>query len=306
VAAAAERVGAFAVETPLKPSVWLSGEPYRRAMLKLESQQVSGSFKFRGAINKALAARSRGTQTLCTASTGNHGIALAHACALTGLVCVVALPRATGGALLSYFEGLGAKVDLVEGDILSAELASRALHDPRAGVEFASPYNDVEVIAGHSTLAVEVVRQVGAVDAIHLVCSTGGGGLAAGLKLGLRSVGARGFVHSVAPTASPVLARGVRRGWLIEEDIQPTICYGTAGNVELDSITLGLCAELVDSWTEVDEADIQGALEGARREDDLDIDGSAGAAIAGSAAVKAAAGPNEVLVTIICGTNRNI
>jgi len=306
VGLAQERLAEFVVETPLLPSSWVGDRCEAKVLLKMENEQVSGSFKFRGAVNKALAARSRGTVALCTASTGNHAIALANACALTGLSCAVILPRATGGSLIDQFESLGANVELVDGDILSAELTSRGRHDPSSGVEFASPYNDIEVIAGHSTLGVELVKQLGQAEPLHVVCSTGGGGLAAGLKLGLQHAGSCGLVHSIAPSASPVLARGVQRGWLIEENVGPTICYGTAGNVELDSITLSLCAQLVDSWTEVDETDIVRALEAARARDQLDVDGSAAATLAGAVVVGCTLSPGSLLVAIICGRDRQI
>lgn len=280
-------------------------EGHNTVLLKFENEQTSGSFKFRGAINKALAAAARGTRILCTASTGNHALAVAEASARVGLGCRTLLPSIPApGPIADELHGIGAQVEIVAGDVLLAERTARTAGESEPGAEYVSPYNDIEVIAGHSTLGSELVLELGAESEFTVVCSTGGGGLAAGLALGIGHSQGVGAVHAVSPAASPVLSRAVTRGHIIEEEVEPTICYGTAGNIDLDSITLGLCTALVGSWSEVNEPTIVAALDHFRGKHGLTIDGSAATAIAGAEQLTTAPSTQSPVVAIVCGTDR--
>lgn len=289
--------------TPLLLSPRLTAAYGRKVLLKLESEQLSGSFKYRGALNKAMAARERGRRELCTASTGNHGLAIAMTASALGLACTVLVPASVPRRRFEALERSGAVVEVVRGDVHWAEQVARGRSDPENGIEFVSPYNDIEIIAGHSTLADEVVHCLGPGDGPEIVCSTGGGGLVSGLCLGLLFAGSAGRVHSVAPAASPVLARGIARGWLEEELILPTVSDATAGNIDHDTITFEIAASLVASFTEVTEVEIVESLEGLREGDGLSVEGAAGVAVAGALKAAKSMASTSTVVIVICGAN---
>ena len=214
------------------------------------------------------------------------------------------LPRDTPAAYHRAFSGLNAKVEMVTGDILSAEREARERAENDGAAEFASPYNDVEVIAGHGTLGVEISASLKPRREIDVFCATGGGGLASGLKLGLLTGAANVRVHAVYPSASPVLARGVERGYVIEEKIGPTMCRAIAGNLERDTVTVSLCSRLVDSFIAVEESEIELARERIVSANDLHLDTSAAAAVAGMLKAAPVLEPGSAAVTIICAKER--
>lgn len=302
VSLARARTAGLTVKTDIVRSTALEDLAGSPVLLKLENHQQSGSFKYRGALNKVLAADARGAIGVCTGSTGNHGLALAEAAATVGLRCVVLLPHDVPNRRVERLEAVGVEPELIDGDVLAAEREARRRGTSLLGFEYVSPYNDIEVIAGNALVADEVLLEVrgGAVD---LYCATGGGGLVAGLAAVVKEGSAGSTVYSVAPSASPVLARGVRRGWLVEEEVRPTLSDATAGNIDLDSITLDLCKELVDQFIEVSEEEISAALGLIHLHHGLDVEGSAGAALAGVLRRPPGSNGERPAVVVICGGN---
>jgi len=145
VAAAAARVAPHVLRTPLLHSRWLSARTGAQVLLKLESEQTTGSFKLRGATNKLLAAteanRRRG---FVTASSGNHGLAMATALSAIGLPGTIVLPTTAAPAkrtALAEFPGV--EILLHGHDCVVAEGHARQLA-ANTGLIFVSPYNDAE------------------------------------------------------------------------------------------------------------------------------------------------------------------
>lgn len=301
---ARERLEGRVAASPLVLSQSFSESLGRSGMAKLESEQVTGSFKFRGAMNKALAAKERGAAVLVTASSGNHALALAKCAGLLGLGLRVLLPQGVSVFKREMLKATGAElIEVADDDPVVAEVLARGLHDPNGGIEFVSPYNDLEVVAGHSSIVEELVGQTEDVP-LWISCATGGGGLAAGIGLGLRRFAHPGsMLISCAPEASDVLANAVRRGYVAEEPIGPTLSTATAGNIELGSITVGLCADLVDEFVAVTEEEIRGALNEIRAEFGATVEGAAGVALAGALKADIPVPDNGVPLFIVCGMN---
>ena len=296
------RTAGLTVKTDLVRSSPLEDRAGSPVLLKLENRQKSGSFKYRGALNKVLAADERGVRGVCTGSTGNHGLALAEAAAAVGLRCVVLLPDDVPRRRVDLLEAAGVEPELIDGDVLAAEREARRRGTTLPGFEYVSPYNDIEVIAGNALVADEVLEEVPG-EAVDLYCATGGGGLVAGLGAVVKASSPSSKVFSVAPSASPVLGHGVRRGWLIEEEVLPTLSDATAGNIDLDSITLDLCRELVDEFIEVAEEEISAALRLLHDHHHLEVEGSAGAALAGVLRRQFVSDRTRPAVVVICGGN---
>jgi threonine dehydratase len=175
VQAAAGRIAPHARLTPVV-AVTVDGRP---VTLKLEHMQVTGSFKFRGALN-ALAA-SPGAGPVVAASGGNHGAGVAAAARLLGRPAAVCVPHGTPEAKTRRIAAQGAEVMYHGERYADAESAARRLA-AESGATFVHPYNDPAVIAGQGTTGREIAWQAPGCDTV--VAAAGGGGLAAGLAVG--------------------------------------------------------------------------------------------------------------------------
>ena len=278
--AADARIRPHARETPLVEASWLGVEDGTGVRLKLETLQVTGSFKFRGALNKLLtipeAERARG---VVAASTGNHGAAVARAASLLGVPAKVFVPESAAEPKLARIAANGAEIERVPGDPINGERAARA-HADANGLPYVSPYNDPQIVAGQATVGLEIARQSGAApDAVFI--PLGGGGLSAGTALALKSVWPAAHVVACSPSNSAVMMRSVEAGEVLDLDSEPTISDGTAGGVEAGAITFELCREFLDEYVEVPEEEIAPALRVTVERELLLAEGSAAVAVAG-------------------------
>jgi len=191
VEAAAGRIQGHVFRTPLQHSPYLSGEANAEVYLKLESEQVTGSFKARGAMNKVLGLAEAADATklgsgLFSASTGNHALALTHAVTVgraaghipKGTETTIFVSHKTAPSKVANLRLVGAPIELHGDDAEAAETHARAVAEQRGGV-FVSPYNDLDIIAGQGTIGVEILEQLPALDAVFV--AAGGGGLLAGI-----------------------------------------------------------------------------------------------------------------------------
>src|SRR5688572_15490164 len=169
------------LQTPLRPSPWLSSIADGQVFLKIESANLTSSFKIRGAMNAALKL-SEGidsdTPTIVTASAGNHGRALALAAEQFGLTCVVFTPASAPDAKKNAIRRHGAILHAECEDYDAAEQQARAFAESEDAV-YVSPYNHPDVIAGAGTIALEIVETMPGFDVA--VIPLGGGGLASGM-----------------------------------------------------------------------------------------------------------------------------
>ncbi len=265
---------------------------------KLENRQHTGSFKFRGAMNRLLAAdaaeRARG---FVTASSGNHGAALARAMQLLNVSGVIFVPEQTSEQKLEAIRSAGGDVRFHGTDGLDTELHARAYADEH-DLTYVSPYNDPLIIAGQGTIGVELLRQVP--DLERVIISIGGGGLISGIAAAVKAARPAVEIVGCQPEASDVMTASVAAGRIVEKDSLPTLSDGTAGGVEADAITFPLCRALVDRFVTVSEADIAEAMRQAWQHDQLRIEGAAGVAIAALAELPSY---DSNTVVIICGGN---
>jgi threonine dehydratase len=268
--------------------------------LKAEHQQHTGSFKARGALNKLLGLsaeqRARG---VVTASSGNHGAGVAWAGRTLGIPVTVFVPQSASPAKLDRIRGYGADVQLFGTDGLDTELHARDAA-ARNGRAYVSPYNDWDVVAGQGTIAVEMLEQMGTLDAV--VVAVGGGGLIGGIAAYLKSRLPDVRVIGAQPRNSAVMFNSVRAGHIVLEESLPTLSDGTAGGVESDAITFELCRTLVDDWVLVDEDEIATAMRDFMTARAERIEGAAGVALA---ALTRQAGSlrGQRINVVVCGGN---
>ena len=258
VLAAETRIRAHIRQTPLERSNYLSNLADADVYLKLESAQLTGSFKLRGAMNKMLSlSDEQRDKGVLTASSGNHGTACAYLMTHFGIGGTVYLPQAVAPAKRDAIRSFGAHIELVPGDGIEAERRARTLAAER-GQTYISPYNDPLIIGGQGTVGLELRRQLETIDTV--IVPVGGGGLVAGVAGYLKSVDDTIEVIGCQPEHSRVMYESVRAGEVLDLESQPTLSDGTAGGVDTDSITFDICRDLIDDWALLAEDEIGAAI----------------------------------------------
>jgi len=297
---AATRIAGAVRRTPLRRSGEFSERLGADVWFKLENRQLTGSFKLRGASNRLLtlgeAQRARGC---VAASSGNHGAAVACAMQRLGVRGAIFVPEKTSRAKVAKIEEYGGTVRYFGTDGLDTEQHARA-YAREHGMFYLSPYNDEEVIAGQGTIGIEILEDLHDVDAVFV--AVGGGGLAGGVGSVLKHRDQRIRVIGCQPLASPVMARSIAAGKILDLPSEATLSDGTAGGIEPDAVTFALNQRVVDDWVEVDEADIARAMRRFMRDEGDVIEGAAGVAVAGLLQHGARVAGKKVVV-VICGGN---
>ena len=295
---AAARVYPVVKETPLVRMPSRSGGS-GMAFAKLEQLQTTGSFKLRGATNKLMSlGDAEAAAGVITSSTGNHGLGVATAAKTLGIDAEVFLSAQVTAAKRDKIRELGARVRVVGADPLAAEVAARAaaLESDRT---YVSPYNDLHVVAGQGTIAVELVRQLPDLDAVFI--ATGGGGLISGIGSYLRHAAPRAEIIGCWPENSPVLYECIKAGRIFEAPESTTLSESTAGGVEEGSITFDLCREVMHRGVLVTEQEILAAMRWGHAQG-WAVEGASGVALAAYFKESALYADKKVVV-LICGGN---
>lgn len=270
-----------------------------RAFAKMEQQQVTGSFKLRGASNKIFSLSPEiAAKGVVTSSTGNHGLGVAAAARFRGIDAAVYLSSQVPEAKWKKIASYGAQIRTAGNDPLEAELAARAAAE-ETGRTYVSPYNDWQVVAGQGTIAVELLRQVEPIDAVYI--ATGGGGLISGVGTYLRERSPQTEIVGCWPENSRVLYECIRAGRILEFPETYTLSESTAGGVEPGSITFELARRAIHRSVVVSEDAILDAMRWASGRE-WTIEGAAGVALA---ALFQDAGRYEgkTVVVLFCGGN---
>lgn len=303
-AQAAERIAPHIRETPL---VYDSTHDL---YLKMEQDQVTGSFKARGALNKVLSLQPWEQQLgLVAASAGNHGQGVALAGRLVGAPVTIFVSASAVPAKIAKMRQLGAELNLVNGGYAEAEAAGLAWAKEQKKT-WVSPYNDGQIIAGQGTLAMEVLRQLlregfrG--QELTWLVPVGGGGLAAGICLVLSQAAQspisrqRHLVVGVQSEASAffhALYHQNSQAGVIET---PSLADGLAGPVEAGSLTIPILRSCLDDLLLISETELKMALRYAWQHYQVVLEGSAAV---GLAAVLAGKIQKRPLLLVFSGGN---
>ncbi|GAA1581853.1 threonine/serine dehydratase [Kribbella hippodromi] len=298
----APRLREYLAPTPFVRYDACSDELGAEVLVKCEHQQRTGSFKARGALAKVLtltdAQREAG---VITASTGNHGLGVGNALAMLGGHGIVYLPENAAPGKVAALRRLGLELRAEGNDTGALELKARA-YAVEHGLTYVPPYNDLDVIAGQGTVAVEILEQVGTAPLDAIVVSVGGGGLISGVAAVLKQHLPGIRVYGAQPAVDDAMAASVRAGEIVQVDARQTLSDGTAGSVEPGSITFDLCRELVDDWVLVEEDAIRDALRLVIDTEHQLIEGSAALAFAAARERRTELAGQRVAV-VSCGGN---
>jgi threonine dehydratase len=257
--AARRAVSGAAVRTPTLACEELGELVGSPVALKAECLQGTGSFKLRGALSKVAALGERAAAGLVTASAGNHARAVAQAARVRGVGCEVFMARDASVSKVAAVQGLGARVEL-DGESVDEALGLAYARAEDTGAALVHPFDDLDVIAGQGTLALELLEDVP--DLARVVAPVGGGGLASGIGIALRRAGANVELVGVqARTCAPyvqVLKGGAAAG-AVEAAAGATIADGIAIK-RPGTLTLPLLRELLDGIETVSEEEIADAM----------------------------------------------
>jgi threonine dehydratase len=302
VVAARKRIAPFVRRTPLVDSAWLSDLTGARVSLKLESLQVSNSFKARGAFNAVLARLERGEiangATLVTASAGNHGRALAAAAEAFHLPLIVYTPADAPQTKVSAIRRHGAELR-AGGDYEHAERTAKQFAR-ETGAAFISPYSDADVIAGAATVALEIAED--APDAGTVLVPVGGGGLVSGVAIAATAIAPNCTVVGIELDVACAFQTSMAAGRLVEVSAGPSIADGLGGNPDPDTITFALIQRYLDRIVTVSESDLYAAITGLVDAEHLIVEGAGAAGVAALIGKRVEPGDRQV-VAIITGAN---
>jgi threonine dehydratase len=269
--------------------------------LKLEVMQPTGSFKVRGGLAAVAATLATDPgRAVVASSAGNHGLGLAYAASKLKAQVTVVVPQHASAAKVSALQQFDVRL-VLHGDGYS-EAEARALElMEQEGSRYVSPYNDPDVIAGQGTIARELLEQVPNLATVVVPC--GGGGLLAGVALGLAGHGVR--VIGVESEASPSVTTALAAGHTAPITVEPTLADGLAGNLEPGAVTVDIALAQHIEVVTVSESDIRSAMVYAALKMGLVLEG---AGAVGVAAVRAGviAPADDGGETVVLLTGRNI
>jgi threonine dehydratase len=279
LAHAREIIAHYLVPTPTV-MIDVRGRP---VAAKLESLQVTGSFKVRGALAALDAAhRADPSGAVITASAGNHGLGIAYASELLKVRATVVVPANASVAKVKKLAQYDVELIQFGSSYDEAQTHAKDLAEQRS-IRFISPFNDADVIAGQSTVADEMLAQMSDVE--HLVVPVGGGGLLSGTLISRDANGRSDIrVTGVQPEVSAALYHVLRGATMAEVVHGVTIADGLAGGGDDGAITNELIAKSGVDLVLVPEAAIRSAVREIAEVSGLVVEGSAAAPYAAIAA----------------------
>ncbi|MGW2685068.1 threo-3-hydroxy-L-aspartate ammonia-lyase [Streptomyces sp. NPDC001414] len=254
---AAARIRGVAHRTPVLRSRTLDERVGAEVFLKCENLQRIGAFKFRGAYNAVsrLPAEQL-AKGVAAYSSGNHAQAVALAARELGTTAVIVMPEDTPRAKLEATAGYGAEIvtyDRYTGDRVAIGEALAA----ERGLALVPPYEHPHVIAGQGTAALELIEEVGELDA--LVVPVGGGGLIAGSATAAKGLLPGIWVVGVEPEAGDDTRRSLEAGHRVSVPVPRTIADGQAADIP-GELTFSVNRRLVDDISLVSDDQIRDAM----------------------------------------------
>ena len=300
VRAAAARIRGFVRRTPMLMAapVRERSEIARGLLLKLESLQVTGSFKARGAIN-AVFALSPATlaRGIVTASGGNHGLAVAYAGWAAGVPATIFLPRSVAPDKLAKFAAWKARVE-VAGEAWDDSNLAALRYAEAEGLAYIHPFADPAVIAGQGTIALEVIEE--APDLDTLIVAIGGGGLICGIAIAARALCPDIRIIGVEPVGAPTLHDSLAAGRLVELARLDTAAVTLAPR-RSEPVNLEIIRRSVEQVVLVEDRDMHEAASWLWRELGIGTELSGAAAVAAVLSGHYRPMPGERVCAIVCG-----
>ena len=294
---AADRIRGRVTRTPLTHSPSLSERAHQPVHLKLETRQPIGAFKLRGATNAILAldpaARERG---LVTASTGNHGRAVAYAAQALGIPATVCMSSLVPANKVEAIRALGAEIRIVGVSQDDAQDEVERLVESR-GLTPIPPFDHADVVAGQGTIGLEIVEDLP--DLATVLIPLSGGGLAGGIAVAVNALKPQARIIGISMERGAAMYASIAAGRPVAVREEETLADSLGGGIGLSNrVTFPLCRDLLDEIVLLTEEEIAAGIRHASHEEGEIVEGAGAVGIAAILAGKVElTGPTAVILS---------
>jgi threonine dehydratase len=270
--------------------------------LKLECEQVTGSFKARGALNRVLAlSPSDAARGIVTASGGNHGLAVAYAGHSIGIPTTIYLPMHTSAEKAARMADWNARV-VRHGEVWDDAHGAALEEAARTGATYVHPFADPDVVAGQGTIALELEKQAPEIDA--LIVAIGGGGLIAGVAAAARLIWPQIRVIGVEPVGAPTLVESLRANDVVTLARIETKA-GTLAPRRSDRYVFDIIKANVDQIALVTDDEMKDAARWLKANANVGVELSGAAAVAAYRTGKANLASAKHPCALVCGAGKD-
>lgn len=241
------------IETPLIYSKFFSDVSNNEVYLKCENLQITGAYKIRGALNKisSLSEEDKEKGVICS-SAGNHAQGIAYAASLYNIKSTIVMPITTPLLKVNSTKSLGGNV-ILHGDVYDDAYNKAKELEKINDLKFVHPFNDMDVILGQGTIAIELINQLKDFDVV--LCPIGGGGLISGISLALKEYNPNIKIIGVEAQGANSMQKSIENGTRISLDTVRTIADGIAVKLPGD-VTFEIVKEYVDEIITVTDKEI--------------------------------------------------
>lgn len=250
---ATEAVSKVTQETKLIYSEYFSAMTGNKVYFKPENMQYTGAYKVRGAFYKiSTMSQEEKEHGLIAASAGNHAQGVAYAAKLAGIKAVIVMPSSTPLIKVNRTRSYGAEVVLY-GDVFdeSCEYAKQLAEEK--GYTFVHPFDDLDIITGQGTIAMEIIKELPTVD--YILVPIGGGGLCAGVATLAKMLNPKIRIIGVEPSGANCMQESLKQGKVVSLPSVSTIADGTAVKRPGD-LTFPYIQEYVDEVITIDDTEL--------------------------------------------------
>ena len=224
IRAAAGRIKGVGHRTPILTSQTMDKMAGRKLFFKCENLQKVGAFKLRGGWNAvSMLNDEEAANGVCTHSSGNHAQAIAFSAMKRGITSYIVMPNNVPDVKLDAVKGYGANITLCEPTL---EARKKTLDEiaKKTGAQVVHPFNNPNVIAGQGTAALEMIEDLGTLDAI--IAPIGGGGLMSGTCIATRNLLPEAKLFGAEPAGADDAYHSLKQGKIIPQTNPDTICDG--------------------------------------------------------------------------------
>ncbi len=287
-------------KTELIESTFFSRECGNRVFLKPENFQVTGSFKIRGAYYKisklSSEEKSRG---VIAASAGNHAQGIGYAAQMLGVKATIVMPETTPIIKVEATKKFGVQV-VLHGDTYDDACRKARELEAENGYVFVHPFDDLDVMLGQGTVALEILKELDDVDKI--LAPIGGGGLISGIAMAAKILKPSIRIIGVEPEGACCITRSLAESRVVELKKVDTMADGVAVKKPGD-LTFEVIKEFVDEVVTVSDSDILEAILLLMEKHKMITEGAGALSVAG---LKKLAPENKNVVCVISGGNIDI
>lgn len=250
---AAEEVSKVTQETKLMYSEYFSNITGNKVYFKPENMQYTGAYKVRGACYKiSTLSDEEKKRGLITASAGNHAQGVAYAAKLSGVKAVIVMPTSTPLIKVNRTRGYGAEV-VLHGEVFDEACEYALKLAEEKGYTFVHPFDDLDVMTGQGTIAMEIIKELPTVD--YILVPIGGGGLCAGVSTLAKMLNPKIRIIGVEPAGANCMQESLKQGQVVTLPSVNTIADGTAVKRPGD-LVFPYIQQNVDDIITIDDAEL--------------------------------------------------